>query len=98
MATLESAYGIKANLINETLIQFSEQQLIDCSSSQVDPAEPNEGCYSGNMYDAMHHWMKHTALLTSEYPYTAREGSCKEKLKESTSASPVKSIHQRHRL
>jgi len=41
------------------------------------------------MYDAMHHWKKHLPLLSSEYPYTAREGSCKEDDLEKKSKSPV---------
>ena len=44
------------------------------------------------MYDGIHHWIKHTPLLESDYPYTAREGSCKEDDKDAIDRSPVKKI------
>jgi len=41
------------------------------------------------MYAAYYHYLKHPAFLESEYPYTAREGSCKE---NKATNSPIKSI------
>ena len=47
------------------------------------------------MFAAYHHYLKHPAFLESEYPYTAREGSCKE---NKETKSPIKSIKGRHYL
>ena len=44
------------------------------------------------MYDGIHHWIKHTPLIEADYPYTAREGTCKENNKDAIDRSPVKKI------
>eukprot|EP00461_Guttulinopsis_vulgaris_P004541 UN04543 len=53
---------------------LAEQQLVDCSGSYG-----NEGC-SGGLMDLSYEYMmnKNTgACQTADYPYTARDGSCK---------------------
>jgi C1A family cysteine protease len=66
---LEGAwYNAKQQLVN-----FSEQQLVDCSGS-----EGNMGCNGGLMDYAFSYWMKKGACTEDAYPYTARDGSCKQ--------------------
>jgi cathepsin L len=52
---------------------LSEQQLVDCSG-----AYGNQGCNGGWYYDAWKYAESAGGLCTeSEYPYTARDGTCK---------------------
>jgi C1A family cysteine protease len=64
---IEGAYKITTG----TLLSFSEQQLVDCSSSLG-----NQGCDGGEM-DAAFTYAESTPLETEDaYPYTASDGSC----------------------
>jgi cathepsin L len=68
--SLEGAYFNKYN----NLLSFSEQQLVDCAGS-----EGNMGCNGGLMDYAFQYWIKNGgACLEGDYPYTARDGSCKK--------------------
>jgi len=52
------------------LQSFSEQQLVDCSKS-------NSGCNGGWMDTAFQYIETNPLMLESDYPYTARDGTCK---------------------
>ena len=56
------------------LQDFSEQQLVDCSSSYG-----NHGCNGGLMTSALKFVKDNGIVHQNEYPYTARQGQCKTK-------------------
>jgi C1A family cysteine protease len=70
VGAVESAWKIAGN----ALASFSEQQLVDCST-----AYGNHGCNGGLMNNAFNYWIKGSKgiELESDYPYTARDGTCK---------------------
>jgi C1A family cysteine protease len=65
---LEGLYFIN----DGTLISFSEQQLIDCSSSYG-----NQGCNGGLMDDAFKYVEAKGIMRESDYGYLAKSGTCK---------------------
>ena len=56
------------------LKSFSESQLVDCSSSYG-----NQGCNGGLMDSAFKFVKDHGIVLEAEYPYVAKQNSCKIK-------------------
>jgi len=66
--SLEGLHFLKYN----TLLSFSEQQLVDCSSSYG-----NQGCNGGLMDNAFEYVEAKGIELESTYPYTAVTGTCK---------------------
>ena len=65
----ESSYCINQN---GTLYTMSEQQLVDCSSSYG-----NNGCGGGWYFYAWNYLRTHGQEQEHNYPYTARDGTCK---------------------
>jgi len=55
------------------LLSFSEQQLVDCSSSYG-----NEGCDGGLMDDGLTYIKDKGICLEKDYSYTASDGKCKK--------------------
>lgn len=51
------------------LLKFAEQQLVDCSHT-------SNGCNGGSMALAFLYLKSHDAILESDYPYTAADGTC----------------------
>jgi cathepsin L len=66
---IEGACQIKTG----TLVSVAEQQLVDCAGS-----EGNQGC-NGGLMDYAFEWVIKNGGIAAEgdYPYTARDGSCK---------------------
>lgn len=70
---LEGIHFIKSG----TLLSFSEQQLVDCSTA-------NYGCGGGWQSEAFIYFETNFAELESVYPYTAVDGTCMYNLFSST--------------
>ncbi|XP_044745639.1 procathepsin L-like [Coccinella septempunctata] len=62
-----------AKLFTGKLISLSEQNLVDCATSQYN----GRGCNGGPAAGAFLYAMKNGIASESEYPYTAVQGSCK---------------------
>jgi len=71
VGALEGAYAIS----HGQLLQFSEQQLVDCSRDD-DDEEGNQGCDGGWMDNAFE-YARHNALESEQdYKYTASDDVC----------------------
>ena len=62
---MEGAHFLKSN----KLVSFSEQQLVDCCKTA-------HGCGGGLMDLGFKYFETNFAELESEYPYTAKDGTC----------------------
>jgi C1A family cysteine protease len=69
IGALEGAHKIQ----NSPLLNLSEQHLVDCSKENE-----NAGCNGGLMDDAFEHLKTYASPLQTNYPYTGRDGTCKE--------------------
>lgn len=67
--TVESNFCINHN----TLYVLSPQQLVDCAGLRYG----NLGCNGGMYYNAWKYLVDHKQELNADYPYTAKDGSCK---------------------
>jgi C1A family cysteine protease len=67
--SVEGAWFLAGN----KLVSLSEQEIVDCSGS-----DGNEGC-NGGLMDYAFEWIMQNKGITGEtdYPYTARDGTCK---------------------
>lgn len=61
VAAIESAYAIKTNILEN----FSEQQLVDCSTA-------NNGCNGGLPVYGMEYVIEYGIMKYDDYPYIAR--------------------------
>lgn len=66
VATYEKFYYLKT----KQRLDFSQQQLVDCHTG-------SNGCNGGSSKDALAWMSGRTIALSSSYPYTAAQGSCK---------------------
>jgi len=70
-STTGSTEGCHA-LVTKNLVSVSEQNLVDCSTSQG-----NQGCDGGLMTQAMDYIIQNKGIDTeASYPYTAEDGTC----------------------
>jgi C1A family cysteine protease len=67
VTALEGAYKIK----HGELIEFSEQQYVDCSGRYG-----NMGCNGGMMSNCFEYLKTKRAMLRDDYPYTGKAGRC----------------------
>jgi len=87
IGSLESLHKLNGG----DLLEFSEQQLVDCATGSVWPVEaPNFGCNGGNPAFALQYTRDYGVMLENEYPaYEAAQKSCrydasKQKFKNKT--------------
>ena len=69
------------------LYSLAEQQLVDCSKIV------NKGCNGGSMQVAIMYLARHQQMLESDYPYTAKDGTCQyDKSKTVTSITGPQAV------
>jgi C1A family cysteine protease len=84
VGALEGAYAISTG----NLLKFSEQQLVDCSTSFG-----NAGCNGGWMDQAFEYWEGTKAVLESQYAYTAHDDTCNTSVVTADGVTLVASYH-----
>ena len=68
---LESLHAIKTG----NLIEYSEQELVDCTRGYGE----NEGCNGGEMCQSFQYVKEHGISTEKEYPYEAKDRACRKK-------------------
>ena len=71
LAAVESRLLIAGSSFTKSNIDFSEQQLVDCSTDQG-----NKGCNGGSLVATFRHIKVNGIMKESDYPYTEAEGTC----------------------
>ena len=69
---LEGLHAIKKGT---PLVEFSEQELVDCSVGYAD----NHGCDGGDMCQAFEYVKDHGISTEQDYPYEGRDRKCRKK-------------------
>ncbi len=72
IGALESLHAIKKGT---PVVEYSEQELVDCSVGYGD----NHGCKGGDMSQAFEYVKDKGISTEQEYPYEARDGKCRKK-------------------
>jgi len=88
-----SLEGVNFNKTGK-LVSLSEQQLVDCSGSFG-----NHGCNGGLMTNS-YKWIKSNGGICTEedYPYTARDGTCKKTCTPAVQVTGYKEINNENAL
>lgn len=90
IASLESAWAQKTG----KLMEFSEQQLVDCSQGFG-----NDGCDGGWMHNAFKYLKSSKILQRKNYPYENRVGTCRnKKISKKMGRDGVTSVQGYHEL
>jgi C1A family cysteine protease len=71
-AVVESWWFITNNFPSTGIVSLSTQQLVDCSKDTC------YGCQGGWPYKALEYVQKKGLCTYKDYPYTARDGTCKD--------------------
>jgi C1A family cysteine protease len=75
VAAMESSHALKSG----KLVSLSEQQLVDCANSNVDPKYQSQGCNGGEMDDGFLYAETNAMNTEAEYPYQGVDGTCSPK-------------------
>ncbi|EAS00457.1 papain family cysteine protease (macronuclear) [Tetrahymena thermophila SB210] len=90
-----TALAESVNLMrNNTLQQYSEQELVDCTNNQYQEDYSSLGCGGGWAYNALVYMQRKGIFLESQYPYKAQNGVCNN----ATSASRQKAFFAKDQI
>lgn len=87
---VEGAYGAKTG---KPAPIISEQQMVDCVNSSFDPSFISEGCDGGLMSEGMQYGAVNGFCADEDYPYTARDGTCKKNCKVVLKLAGFEEVH-----
>ena len=69
------------------LIKLSEQELVDCSR-----VYGNNGCNGGGAQEALEWVRRHGVATQADYPYTARDGVCRQHVRPAVHLASFRSL------